>query len=280
MARVVPSLVARAIELTYRGAAADLENGTRSFGSLQQDQAANIAMVLALLEQIPVELLPTDAKDLVVFHAACGAMRGALASWSGGGHPGHTARLSESAVFGGSPIVALLRILRSCPDEAASEQASGLEFIQDPDARADIRIDMSNAHRALGNGEFKAATVLAGAVVEALLLWAIKKKPDSELASALAAMTQRAKDAGTKPPDKRGPEFWHLPEFITVADALSILDQTSCKVLGLTGEFRNLIHPGRVLRTGDRCDQSTALTAVGAMERTVGLLASALPNER
>jgi hypothetical protein len=273
MARVVPSLVARAIEFTYRGAAEDLANGTRNFGSLEQDQAPSIAMVLALLEQIPVELLPTDAKDLVVFHAACGAMRGALASWSGGGRPGHTARLTESAVFGGSPIVALLRILRSSPDEAASEEASGLEFIQDPDARADIRIDISNAHRAIGNGEFKAATILAGAVVEALLLWSIKKKPESELAQAIAAVTLKAKQAGTKPPDKRGPEFWHLPEFVAVAEALSILDQTSCKLLSLTGEFRNLIHPGRVLRTGDRCDQSTALTAVGAMERTIGLLA-------
>jgi hypothetical protein len=268
MARLVPSLVARAIEFTYPAAADDATTGGTSFGSLEQDQSPQVAMILGLAERIPPELLPTDAKDLTVLVAACGAMRGALMSWSGGGHPNYNAKLSPSAVFGWkSPVVALLRILRSCEDEGATSATAGLFAIADPTAREDIRVDMSNAHRALGNGEFKAATVLAGAVVEALLLWAIKQRDPAEVDAAVVYAVDNAKKMGKKAPDKRGPEFWHLPELIVVAERLDVIDSPTAIGATLAGEFRNLIHPGRVLRTGSRCDQATALTTMGVMER-------------
>jgi hypothetical protein len=269
MPRIVPQVVARIIEMAYPWAAETLAGRSAHEGTLSPDQAPTVAMILALAEQIPAELLSPDASDHATFIAACGAMRGALMNWSGGGHPGHAAKLYPNAAFGNrSPIVALLDVLRRSPDEAPSRAAAGLEFIPDPHAREDIRVDVSNAHRALGNGEYKAATVLAGSVIEALLLWAIKQSDSQEIEDAIARLDAKA-------PDKRGPEFWYLGDYIRVARALGVIDDSAATAASLAGEFRNLIHPGRVLRSGSRCDQATALTALGAMQRIIGLLPSA-----
>jgi len=270
MARIVPSLVARIIETAYPWAGETLAGRNAYAGALESDQAPNVSMILGLAEQIPSELLPADAADHALFVAACGAMRGALMSWSGGGHPGHAAKLYPSSVFQNrSPVVALLGVLQRAPDEAASSGTADLSFIQDVPARDDIRIDVANAHRALGNGEYKAATVLAGSVIEALLLWAIKQADAADVDAAVKKASE------TKAPDKRGPEHWHLGDYAAVAQALSIIDATATTAATLAGEFRNLIHPGRVLRSGSRCDQATALFALGAMQRIISALTPA-----
>jgi len=272
MARVVPSSVARIIEAAFPWAGETLAGRNAFDGALEQDQAPNVSMILALAEQLPPELLPENSTDYTQFVAICGAMRGALSSWSGGGHPAHTASLRSSAAFGRkNPIVALLDVLRRCPDEAASGIASGMEFIADASARDDLRIDIANAHRALGNGEYKAATVLAGAVCEALLLWHLQGLDEDRLSRAIDHLASEPREAGRKQPDKRGIERWHLSDFIAVALAAKVIDETTATGARLTNDFRNLIHPGRVLRTGLRCDQSTALAALSAMERLASL---------
>ena len=270
MARIVPSLVVRVIEAAYPWAAATLD-GHRAFdGYLELDQAPNVSMILEMTERIPTELLPFDADDHATFMAASGMMRGALMSWSSGGGSNHAAKLGPSAVFKNRhPVVALLDVLRRSPDETAGIVSSGMEFIVDASAREDVRIDVANAHRALGNGEFKAATVLAGSVIEALLLWAVKQAD----AAALDAVVRSDENATLLL--KRGAEHWHLSDYIRIARGLGSIDETAAKAATLAGEFRNLIHPGRVLRSGNRCDQGTALSALGAMHRIIGILANA-----
>jgi hypothetical protein len=58
-----------------------------------------------------------------------------------------------------------------------------LSFIQHSDLRESIRNDVGAANRALLNCEWKAATVLAGATIEALLHWALSQiaQPPSQL---------------------------------------------------------------------------------------------------
>jgi len=55
--------------------------------------------------------------------------------------------------------------LDHCPDEAVSKATLGLEFVEDEDLRQDLRLDISAAEAASRNHEYKAATVIAGAVV-------------------------------------------------------------------------------------------------------------------
>jgi hypothetical protein len=58
-------------------------------------------------------------------------------------------------------------------------------FISDADLRTDLRQDLGEVNRPLHNGEWKGATVPAGLIVEALLLWALQnKRTNAELQAA------------------------------------------------------------------------------------------------
>lgn len=263
MARIVPSQVVAAIRQIYPWAQQELEKDLTSSHGLQPDQAANLAIVLRLLDSIPDELLPVDAADLVVIEAARGAMQGALASWTGSPNPGLAVRLTGSPVFEGRhPITAILRALRSCPDERADSTVSDLAFISDEQARQSIRADIATAHRAFGNSEFKAAAVLAGAVIEALLLYRIKAADDATIAKAVDSYDRTAKQQiGSKTPEE-----WGLAQYIGVASAARLISDTQAKACDLCREFRNLIHPGRILRTGADATRGSALQALAAMQ--------------
>src|SRR5258708_34252305 len=132
MARVVPSLIVDAIDKIYPWAKEVAAGRTGYSGSLGPDQAPQISMLLALLDGLPSDLVPSDASDFTLFEAAKGALRGALVSWSGGPHPGHAAQLAPQPLFGGhSPVAAFLRILEGCPDEAPCSAADYPKSIKD-----------------------------------------------------------------------------------------------------------------------------------------------------
>ena len=63
-------------------------------------------------------------------------------------------------------------------DQQIAEATTGLALIEDLPLRESIRADIAFADQAFGGGEWKAATVLAGAAAEALLLWAITDEKD------------------------------------------------------------------------------------------------------
>jgi hypothetical protein len=70
----------------------------------------------------------------------------------------------------------VLRFLAKCPDEAPSPETAGLAVLSDsPDLQRSLRFDLSEVNTALVEGRWKSATVLGGAVVEALLLWALDR---------------------------------------------------------------------------------------------------------
>jgi hypothetical protein len=118
-------------------------------------------------------------------------------------------------------------------------------------------------------GDWKAATVLAGSVVEALLLWKLSTVDRAEIATAEATLftsgTLRRKG---EPLDK-----WDLHAFIEVAARCptakpSVTEETATQVR-LAKDFRNLIHPGRGIRLGHKCDRGTAFAATAALEMVV-----------
>jgi hypothetical protein len=126
-------------------------------------------------------------------------------------------------------------------------------FITNANLRESIRLDISSAHSAYRNGEWKAATVLAGAAVEALLLWGIETKTQTEIDNAVNALV-----ASTAPPRKKldkkpkgKPVEWRLVELIKVAEELKLIKQErSATQCDLARDYRNLIHPGK-----ERTDQ-------------------------
>jgi hypothetical protein len=59
---------------------------------------------------------------------------------------------------------------------------------------------------------------------------------------------------------------WHLHQYVEVAAHLQIIKADTATLVRLTKDFRNLIHPGRAARLGQKCDRSTALAALAAVE--------------
>ena len=64
-------------------------------------------------------------------------------------------------------------------------------------------------------------------------------------------------------------ERWNLFEFIEVSANLGVIKPDTAIQTTLAREFRNLIHPGRAQRLGQKCDRATALSAVAGVEHVV-----------
>jgi hypothetical protein len=144
-----------------------------------------------------------------------------------------------------------------------------LAFIKDTDLRESIRRDISAANQDMASGEWKGATVLAGSATEALLLWAVQeeeRRNGGAIARAISGLTS----AGTLPQKPNSnPERWNFIELIEVALHLGLLSSETATQGRLGKDFRNLIHPGRVLRLGQVCDRATALSALAAVEHVI-----------
>ena len=263
---MLPSLVADAIVAAYPWADDRGPFRPTSDPSLGPDQAPNIAMIARLTDAIAPELLPVDPAARVRFEAARGLMAGALAAWSGSPRDGTAARLTSSGATGGKhPVIALLSALRDCPDEFVLKDTPALTFIKDANAREDLRRDASAAFRAYASGDYKAATVMSGSVLEAVLLYRISRVSRAKKARAIAAVLT----ARPKAKVSADIENWDLIDLIDVATEAGVIDADSRMAAHGARNFRNLIHPGRALRVADRCTKGVALAALGAMQRTL-----------
>jgi hypothetical protein len=172
---------------------------------------------------------------------------------------GHVGQTSIPNLDGKNAVYLVRDALSKCPDQTPSPETADLLFIDDdPDLRESIRLDISSATNALHNGDWKAATVVAGSASEALLLWAIQRHPQ--------------RDTAPGRPNK-DIEKWDLHEYAQVARALLISEPTLEQTM-LAKDFRNLIHPGRAQRLGQVCDRATALSALAAVEHIARDLSS------
>jgi hypothetical protein len=62
------------------------------------------------------------------------------------------------------------------------------------------------------------------------------------------------------------PERWDLHEYTEVTAHLGLITPDTAAQTRLLRRYRNLIHPGRAARLGQKCDRSTALAALAAVE--------------
>lgn len=268
MARVVPTQVIQLIDRLFPFAA---QPGPQPEVAVGLNFLTQLAAVVRLVDQVPQELITLDADDYSAFVWSIEAIRAAIPLWQA---RGAAYNLSTLRAFDNlSPVTVLRRALALCHDQFPSPETSELNFIQDLEFRQSLRIDISSTNRALSNSEWKAATVLAGSVVEALLLWALQQR-QADIPTAIAALSQKGApiaDAG------KSLEFWHLPSYIEVAAELKVIKADTATQARLAKDYRNLIHPGRAARLGQACNRGTALSAVAAVELVVGDLAPKTP---
>jgi hypothetical protein len=163
-------------------------------------------------------------------------------------------------------------ILVQCPDDPVTVPSGALGFLGDPPLESVLLQDISTARSALGNGEFKASAVLAGSVVEALLLWGVQRPAVAGgHGAAFTKWETREQRLGRKPPEKLHPDptRWSLAQYVGVSRELPVISEKTADGADLARDFRNFIHPGKVERSSVKPSTATAHLAVGAMEAVI-----------
>lgn len=257
MARVVPSQVVQFIDRVFPFAASEPSVAPPV---LDGGAAGDLQGLLDLVENVPAELIIAGELEFAQFTVAAATLRVAQRHW-----PSATpsSRYRVPLVDNRTPVAVIRSVLTKCPDELPAVSTAELSYLKDEGLRAGLRTDIGAIERALANGEWKAATVLAGSVVEALLLWAIQQQGEAAWSSAAAA---RAK---TAPRAKSDPISWHLHEYIEIAEELRVILKDTAIQARLAKDFRNLIHPGREQRLGQKCERGSAYGAVAALHLVV-----------
>jgi len=263
MPRIVPSQVVEFIDQSFPWAA----NQQVEFGvNLLRQNSGELAGLLHLVEKIPEELLALNGADYGSFVCNVAAIGERLALWRAQAAPPELELVFVTGRRRLSPVRLIRDALSNCPDENPAAATTELNFIADQELRSSLRVDLAVIDRALSNGEWKAATVLAGSVIEALLLWALQQRDPTQ--ATVAATTLVTNTTLARQPAVAF-ESWVLHEYIEVVAHLGIIRQRTAIQTRLAKDFRNLIHPGRALRLGQKCDRATALSAVAGMEHVV-----------
>jgi len=257
MPRVVPSQVVAFIDTLWPT--------PEQQKNLNPTQAGRLSGLVELADQVPGELLTMDSALYASFICAKAHIRHSLLAWASeprqpnwlGVMPGQPEQ---------APVTVIHDALAQCPDESPAPGTSELNFIPDVDLRANLRNDIGVIDRALSDGEWKAATIIAGSAIEALLLWSLSQRPSADITTTITAL--RTSGELTRQPDP-DLERWDLHEYTEVAAKLGIIRSDTATETRLAREFRNLIHPGRAQRLGQKCDRGTALSCVAALDHVV-----------
>lgn len=223
-----------------------------------------VANVLRLVEALPERLLPQAAEPRATFEEAYHSLRISLGRWESGERNHCIGGLAGHGDL--SPLGALLLVLEAAPDEAAEPEAPGLEVVQDVELRESLRADLGAVERALAGGEWKAGTVLAGAVVEAILLDAVTGCAAADIANVVQRL---AADGTLRGRTEVDPKAWALSQLVEVCAGLGLIEAHTAAQCRIAKDFRNLIHPGREQRLSMRCTRATALSAAAAAQHAI-----------
>lgn len=241
MPRIVPSQVVLAIDSLFGPARNEL-----NADMIHLAHRDSVRTLLSLLRQVPDELITVPFSDYTVYLQCQSSLTSALNVWdvANQGPPAKPVR-------GTDPVERIRRILCVCPDENPPPYPD-LAFITDDVARANVQQDIRASWIDFNAEEWKGATVFAATAAEALLFWALKRRTDVPRPELL---------------DKE-----HLSEYITRAAKLEVISRTTADQARLATDARNLIHAGKMARTGLTCTKATALVALAALELVLGEL--------
>jgi hypothetical protein len=246
MTKVVPSQIVSFIDRIYPAA-----KSTPGMPVYSAD-AGVLGAIIDLADDLPIELLTLSGDDYANYVFGLEAMQAAIDRWN---YRGGDDRPRNHD--GKSPIYLVREALSKCPDQNPSPQTTALAFISDRQLADSIRLDIDSATNALHRNDFKGATVLGGAAMEALLLWKIR---DVGITSPITGMRKNI---------KQSPEDWFLEDYITASELRGLIKPDTVEQARLAQNYRNLIHPGRAVRLVQTCNRGTAFGALAAVHLIV-----------
>lgn len=253
--RILPSDIVRQIKRFFPA----IEGATPLQLSVP-GHGAELETILKMLDQLPTELLVLSPDDFAALETALATIRSELDTSRSHGERNLRPTPGYQSV---SPVKLIYNLLLNCPDETAATSSCGFEFIDGEPTRKALQIDRAEADKVLADGAWKAATVLAGSLVEALLFWALARKESHAIETAIAGLRQ---GRFALPRADRNLDEWSLHEYVEVSAALAIIREKTAAQVRLAKEFRNLIHPGLEQRRATKCGRGEALGAIAAVE--------------
>lgn len=128
------------------------------------------------------------------------------------------------------------------------------DFITDDEFRMGLESDLRELTEAFGSRCWKTVHVLAGSVIEAVLI---------DYLSSTDYLKRTGKD----------PHKLDLSQAISACVSENVLSQKAADLANVIRQYRNLIHPGRVLRLGETVDEDSATVAKALVSMVVNELA-------
>ncbi|MDA0243679.1 MAG: hypothetical protein OT477_09710 [Chloroflexi bacterium] len=115
------------------------------------------------------------------------------------------------------------------------------DFINDEDFRNTLESDYRELESSMKSGAWKAVHVLAGSIIEAMLI------------DCLISINYKNNQANILKMD--------LGQVINACQTESILSQRATDLSSVIRTYRNLIHPGRMIRLNEKVDENSAIIA-------------------
>lgn len=253
MPRVLPSQAVAAIDRIFpfvRNPVGD--------PNLAAQDGPSLAAVIAVVNQIPQELFTLDGANFARIVEQQARITAFVEE--------STVRGQQANRFRGQHVRELRNLIAMCRDQAIPPAVTALAFVADQQLRETLRTDIAGVDASIRDAEWKAATVIAGSVIEALLLDALLQRPQADITTATVALVGNGTFARNPP---AALEEWVLHQFTEAAAHLGLIEAETAAQVRIARGFRNLIHPGRALRLAQQCDRGTAYAATAALEFVV-----------
>ena len=264
MAKVIPSDIVNYIDKVIPNAS-NIQRERREL-RLDINFLGFLQSLLDFLDNIDDALLQLSPEDYICFIASKATIKSFLA-------PGSSRLLLNTSGFGNeNPVIWIRRLLEKCPDSLVPPTVSGLEFIDDERYREMLRIDLASVEFLLNNNEWKAAMVIAGSAIEALLcdqISNIKNIDSNKFESAINDAISRG-DIDKPPKDIT---YWRFKHYVHIAHELALISNKTKEQALLGGDFRNLVHPGKSIREEAACNRGSAHSVFAALEHVITDLA-------
>lgn len=125
------------------------------------------------------------------------------------------------------------------PNEGERADATSVDFVTNDEMRAGLEDDLRQMDDCLAVGAYKAAQVMAGSILEALLV-------------------DHLEGIGYQPKSGKKVVDLTLGELLVAARDSGVIGRTTTDLGSVLKDFRNLIHPGRLVRLRESVNGDTA----------------------